>query len=361
MTPNLQPGQTEIQLSFRGPGCRAFKKLYYGPSAPRVLPILCERGLRQVQLVCQYRHLGGISHHCGDLTVEIRRRAALAHGALNQHRKILFQNQYIAFDKRCELFQMLVIAKLMYGADSWVATNDRTQQCFYKAILKLYRRLLRVAPEQHLSDDEVLCRVGLPCPEVLLRQARLRYFATLVHSNLPDLWAILSKDIHWCRLLETDMIWMWQQLRNASTLPHPSEHYEQWLFTVQHSPGYWKRLIRRATTHGIQQRRRIWEVTQFHATILPRLWTVAGGRPEAEPHSETAEQTFFGCMLCQRGFKNAAGEAADMCKAHDVPAEHRLLFDQPTCEARMKYFHTMEKMKAHLYYSVECRRHTSEP
>ena len=91
MTPNLQQGKTEIQLSFRGAGCRTFKRQYYGPSAPRSLRILCEHGAREVQLVSQYRHLGGISHHCGDLAAEIRRRTGLAHGALNQHRKILFR------------------------------------------------------------------------------------------------------------------------------------------------------------------------------------------------------------------------------------------------------------------------------
>ena len=348
MTPNLQQGKTEIQLSFRGAGCRTFKRQYYGPSAPRSLRILCEHGAREVQLVSQYRHLGGISHHCGDLAAEIRRRTGIAHGALNQHRKILFQNPNIAFDKRCDLFQMLVMSKLMYGADSWVATNDRTHKCFYRAILKLYRRLLRITPEQHISDDEVLCRVGLPCPEVLLRQARLRYFATLVHTRIHDIWAIISTDVHWCRLLEDDMIWMWQQLRNASHLPHPADHYEQWFFMIQHSPGYWKRLIRRATTHCVQQRQRLWEVAQFHEAVLPRLWT------DQEP--DTLQQHHYGCMLCQRSFKNAAGEAAHMCRAHAIPADHRRLFDQPTCGACMKYFHTMEKMKAHLYYSVACRR-----
>ena len=348
MAPNLKPGKTEIIFSFRGAQCRTFKKQFYGPNAPKALPIVCERDTKYVQLVTQYRHLGGLTHHCGDMRAEIQRRAAIAHGAMNQHRRVLFQNKCIAFSSRCELFQMLVMSKFMYGADSWVATSDRTQNCFATAVYKLYRRLLKLPPDAHISDAEVLCRVQLPCPEVLLRQARLRYFATLVHANLPDLWSVLAWDVLWCGLLEDDMLWMWRQLCRSSALQDPRQHYEQWLFTIQHSPGYWKRLVRRATQHSVQQRQRLWQVEQFHYAVLPRMHELVDLPPAPAPAEVIVEGPRFGCMLCKRRFKNAAGEAAHMCKVHEFPAAARYLFDQPTCGACMKHFHTMQKMKAHL-------------
>ena len=127
---------------------------------------------------------------------------------------------------------MLVISKLTNGADSWTTQNGRMQQCFHQAVIKLYRRLAKIPADAHVTDVEVLCMVRLPSPEELLRRARLRYFATLVHAGLPDIWAILACDKTWCGLLEDDMIWMWQQLKGSSRLPHPQEGYEQWLFTV---------------------------------------------------------------------------------------------------------------------------------
>ena len=154
----------------------------------------------------------------------------------------------------------------------------------------------------------------------------------------------------------TYMVWMWQQLRAASDLQHPSQHYEQWLFTVQHSPGYWKRLIRRATSHSILQRYKVWQVEQFHARVLPRIWTMTTCPPEDSHTGSSDSLSSFGCMSCQRSFKNAAGEAAHLVKVHSIPAASRRLFDQPVCGACLKHFHTMQKMKAHLYYSTQCRQ-----
>ena len=152
------------------------------------------------------------------------------------------------------------------------------------------------------------------------------------------------------------MVWMWHQLRAASDLQHPSQHYEQWLFTVQHSPGYWKRLIRRAVLHSVLQRSKTWQVEQFHARILPRLWKLTTRNPDDLQAGASDSCGSFGCMTCRRSFKNAAGEAAHLFKVHSVPAASRRLFDQPVCGACMKHFHTMQKMKAHLYYSAQCRQ-----
>lgn len=45
-----------------------------------------------------------------------------------------------------------------------------------------------------------------------------------------------------------------------------------------------------------------------------------------------------------------------MFRAHGMIASRRTLADTPTCPACLKFYHTMEKMNAHLYYSVSCRR-----
>lgn len=54
--------------------------------------------------------------------------------------------------------------------------------------------------------------VDIPSPDELLRRASLRYFATLIHAQLPDAWTMLNQDMEWKGLLEEDMVWMWQQL-----------------------------------------------------------------------------------------------------------------------------------------------------
>ena len=48
-------------------------------------------------------------------------------------------------------------------------------------------------------------------------------------------------------------------------------------------------------------------------------------------------------------------EGAHMFKAHGIQSWSRQLFDEPSCPVCLKYFHTMAKTKAHLYYSASCR------
>ena len=153
-------------------------------------------------------------------------------------------------------------------------------------------------------------------------------------------------------------MWMWSQLKNASPQPCPTEGYEQSLFTVQHSPRYWKRLVRRAAEHSILQRRRVHHVCRFHREALPLLWQLTWRpRPEAatEPVCPAAWDRHFGSMQCQKMCLNAAGEAAHMNHVHGQVAGVCFLFDTTSCGACLKEFHTMQKIKAHLHYSARCR------
>lgn len=355
VTPNLSKGKTELQLTFRGNGSRELKVQYYGPHASGELPILCERGMHMIQLVTQYKHLGSIVHHSSDQRAEIRQRAAIAHGTLSQFGKQLFRNHDIQFDKRAELFQMLVMTKFLYGAESWIAIDARTQKAYHSTVMRLYKRLGCIQPAERLSDDAILVRVAQLSPEELLRRTRLRYLSTLVHVKLTDIWAVLALDDAWRSLLEDDLVWMWSQLKRASHLTDPRENYPQWLILIQTSPRYWKRLINRACAHAISQRKKVQQVRDFHQSALDRLWTQLpiDDRPKI---CQTKQQpAVFGCFACGDCFCSKAGEAAHMFKKHGQASKLRSLFDQPSCPACLKYYHTLLKLKAHLHYSKSCR------
>ena len=78
--------------------------------------------------------------------------------------------------------------------------------------------------------------------------------------------------------------------------------------------------------------------------ISPESYT--GARPEEET---------FGCMTCGISCRSKAGEGAHMFRVHGLKALSRQWFDEPTCPACLRFFHTMAKTKAHLYYSPRCR------
>eukprot|EP00435_Cladocopium_sp_Y103_P026910 s1210_g6.t1 len=355
LSPNLMPGKTELMATFRGAGSRQQRINFYGPLANRRFPVVCEGEVCYIQMVTQYKHLGSVAHHTGEQKKELRQKAAVAHSAFNHHKKVIFQNRHLALERRVELFQMLVLSKLLYGADSWIATDGSMDEKFKTTIMNLYRRLLKLAGDCHICDEELLVKVGMPSADELLRRARLRYIVTLVQAGLPDLWALLHKDVDWCRLLEQDMVWMWRQLSRSSDLQDPRLHYDQWYDILVNSPKYWKRLVRRAIEHCVLQRKRVFLVRQMHANAICRFHEALDLAPPQFLSFEETDSASFGCMQCQKRCRNAAGEAAHMHRVHHEVSNLRHLFDQPTCSSCLKHFHTMAKLKAHLYYSRRCR------
>ena len=163
MLPKLQRGKTEILFTARA--------------------VLGEHGTHEVHLVNHYCHLGCVLHHAGDLKMEVRKRLAVAHQTFSKHRKLLFQNHLISLKKRAQIFQCLIGSRLLYGAESWVLRDQRTKDFVHSAIMRLYRRLLKLAPETSLHDDDVLHQLQLPSPSELLRIARLRYLGSLFACN----------------------------------------------------------------------------------------------------------------------------------------------------------------------------------
>ena len=353
MTPNLQPNKTEILFSLRGEASRQHKKELYGVHAPGSLPIVCEYGTFQVPVTSRYCHLGGLLHHVADQQAEIRRRIAIANAAMTQHSKLVFRNWAIPLKKRVQLFEALILSKLLYGADTWIVTDDKTEKYFNAATIRLYRRLLPVHHDQYLHDLEVLAIVRLPSPAELLRRARLRYVATLLHSGQRQEWGLLEQDRQWMLLVEEDMTWLCKQLCNCSNLGRPMEHWAQWQDLILNHRTYWRKLVRRACEHAILQRSNEWHLLHFHNLAVQGLRDFF----DYEPHDKDdfAEPgTIFGCLTCRKRCRSYAGEAAHMFKVHQHKASRRRLVDS-TCPACLKEYHTMEKVTAHLYYSQRCR------
>eukprot|EP00435_Cladocopium_sp_Y103_P015908 s2948_g3.t3 len=343
-------------VEFLGPckGSRRFKEQYFGPSSPQTLPVVGESRTFDVHLVGHYVHLGCVLHHAGDLKIEVRRRLAVAHQMFSKHRKLLFQNLAIGLQKRAQIFQSLIGSRLLYGAESWVLFDQRTKDFVHASIIRLYRRLLRVPHDAHLSDDAILDMLTLPSPSELLRIARLRYLGSLFACKQSASWGILNQDTSWLRLLEDDLLWMYDQLHHASDLPLPSQNLAAWTHLIIWHRPYWKRLIKRASTHAILQRSRHFRLLQFHQTVFSFLTDC--GQQMPPPASAQADVSgVFGCMSCRLRCRSKGGEGAHMNRAHGHICPVRTLFQGTQCAICLREFFTFGKLKQHLLRSDSCR------
>lgn len=173
MTPNLRSGKTEVLFSFRGPGSRAMKTKYFGAASPATLTVLCEDRVHEVHIAKNYVHLGGLAHHGGWRRQELARRAAIAHQAFGHHRRLLFCNNGVDLSKRAEL--SIIMSKLLYNSESWVFSTQADWKKWVAVLGRLYRRFLRLRPDERISNAALAVRADMPDATTVLRRSKLRY------------------------------------------------------------------------------------------------------------------------------------------------------------------------------------------
>ena len=355
MTPNVQPGKSELMLSFKGKGSRKLKERYYSPAGSSTMPIVCENATVPIHVVGEYLHLGALAHHSSSTICETKRRLGIGHQAFSTHRRLLYHNKQIPFEKRKQVFESLVLSKVLYGMELWTFKTRAGEQQFHSSILRLYRRLAKLPHDAHLREEDILCATELPAPSTLLRRQRLRYLVTLFQCGTVVPWGLLHSDLDWIDLLRDDLSWMYEQLQRTSHLPDPLLSFGPWRLLLREHPGYWKKLVTRAVKHDTLQRLRVQQVRQFHVRAINTLefhGLLAPGLPKPRPKLPRA---VFGCMRCQVPFRSKGGEGAHMNRSHQVVAEVRTLFDSTSCPACLKEYRSFSKVNAHLRSSANCR------
>ena len=354
MTPNLKRQKSEMMLSLRGKGSRHWRKVCFHEWNGR-MPVICAQGVEQLHIVGTYQHLGGLLHHCGDQRRESARRMAIAHGAFNEHRRLLYKNRAFGLEKRVGLFKSLVLAKAVYGMESWILETRGERAQLHSRMMRLMRRLLPDQHDAHLSDECIIAKTEIPWPSTTMRALRLRYLSQLYRAGDVGLWSVLRCDKAWLELIRADLDWMYRQLLNSSCLKDPRLDLGQWEAIMTNHPNYWKKLVGKATLHETLQWKNEYIVEEFHKEAILELEkakvierTLDGERGEVY-----AEDTHFGCVQCKVRCKTYAGECAHMFKKHNHISYLRT--SGPQCGACLKHYHTVARVQRHLRASRECR------
>lgn len=357
VTPNLQKGKTEILFTFRGQGARTLKQKYFSPQQGHRMTVVTEYGTHDISVVGDYVHFGSLTHHSGHSRKEMRRRIAIGNSAFNAHRRLLFQNQDLSPTKRAELFMTLVNSKISYGTETWVLDDLQSQKYFHGAILRLYKRLLKIAPDQAVQDEEVLNAAQLPAPEELLRLARLRYIGLLYKCEEITPWALLRADSGWMQQVQADLQWLWKLVANTTKLPNPNDHFPSWEYVLRYHRSYWKTLLQRGLHLARLHRQDDLLLRRLHHDVFAHLaqW---GPIPHApiRPHIPVECQLgHYGCMQCELRCRTKAGEGAHLFKVHGIIARERYWITHTACEVCLKEYHSHDKLQAHLRRSTTCR------
>ena len=357
VTPNLDKGKSEILFTFRGKGSRKLKVKYFSEEHGKCMPIVTEYSMHKISVVGQYTHLGSIAHHSGLSHRELRRRIAIGNAAFTAHRKVLFQNRSFSLRRRAELFQSIVLSKVVFGMETWCFHDAKHFQYFRSAILRLYRRLLKIAPAEKITDEEVLALTELPDPAHLLSIARLRYLGLLYKCDSITPWAHLRQDVEWTQMVQADLQWLWNLVSDTSRLRDPSQHFCDWQYVLRYHRSYWRRLLLRGQRLSCMRHKDNLMLRKLHHDVLAHLeetgtLCTAPVRPAIDAIQEAQ---YYGCMACEKRCRTKAGEGAHLFRVHGIVAVERFWMASTTCEACLKEFHSFDKLQVHLRTATACR------
>lgn len=256
MRVNFGAGKTEVILDVRGQGALEIRKELFRHHPPMFE--FCGRLGQQrfCRLVATYKHLGTVFSQRGRMLPEIRHRLGQARHAFRKHRKMIFGNANLPVKTRTQLFVTLVMSVLQFNIAVWPALTNNEHQAFARGVQSLYHSLAYAYWGTGVFTwrvERVAEALGLSLADVVLRNARLRYFQHLTLKADEFVWAFIHLDSGWLGLIRADLAWLHQQLPFSTPSSPPDFDWTAWEPLVMHKTR-WKSLVSRACAHADGQR-----------------------------------------------------------------------------------------------------------
>ncbi|CAE7899283.1 unnamed protein product [Symbiodinium sp. KB8] len=343
LDPNLKRGKTAIVLAIRGKGAQKARRAFLrGGGASLYLEDLH----KEVAIMPQYVHLGGIVDYKTNMKAEAKRRLALAGDALEAGAKLLYANKQIQKETRVKMFETAILATF-FNLAIWIPRGEA-----WSSLCDGYTRLLRRILAPHVLGTELF---KLPSPVIHLATGCWRLelqgikhrcsLLTNMVTNGPDaLWAILQAEETWLRTLRADLVAVSAEFKH---MPQPTAaSWPQWWHFIRDYPGRFKLGVKRYL-------RKEHERQCQEEVILVGLWGIYREACSWMPVQFT-KQTVWSCRACRRTFRSKGGLGAHFFKAHQRLAAYRTCIDGTVCRACCGQFWTSARLGTHLRDNPGC-------
>ena len=135
-----------------------------------------------IEHVERYTYLGTIVHNQWEMAAEIKSRVEKARSSFVKMRHI-FTNRHVSLPLKLRLLKCYVFPVLLYGAEAWTMTEQLMKK-LSAFEMWLYRRILRISWTDHITNEEVLRRVGKQQEIAFtVKRRKLEYFGHLMRHN----------------------------------------------------------------------------------------------------------------------------------------------------------------------------------
>lgn len=139
-------------------------------------------GTEPVQQVNKYCYLGSFVNSEWDQSMEIRSRIEKARTAFNNMRS-LFVSRDLSIKLKIRLAKCYIFPVLLYGMEAWTMMENLMKRV-ESFELWIYRRILRISWTEHITNEEVLRRLGKSREiSFIIKQRKLEYFGHVMRNE----------------------------------------------------------------------------------------------------------------------------------------------------------------------------------
>ena len=349
LIPNFNAGKTELLLDLRGPKSLTLRREMCHNEQQICIPSQFQD--YQLRLVGCYKHLGTWIQIGSGISMDIKTKFAIAHDLVTRYKGPVFSNRALAFEKKRQLFETMVLSTITFNAAAWMPRNCRQQQQLHSSFMKLYKRVCILhfgGDALTWSDDKVLNQFRLPSPEVTLRQARLRYVLQLCKGGQPHMWGLLQADGEWYQRFCKDVTWLDSFCPEAG-LQGLQMRWDLVVDYVTSSPTRWKRLIKTAVHRHISCREIDMQWLEWQTEIMHEVLEAGFALPKA---TNACKQYY--CLACKKSFKRQSDLSVHSFKKHHRLKPARQYVSGNTCEACLKTYPLHSDLINHVSRALRC-------
>ena len=354
---NMDCGKTEVVLMYRGRAANPLRSAMFDNEVAPALVTATASHVLTIRVVPSYKHLGARYSMDLDANQEVSVRSAMARQAFESLRKQIFTNKHIPIKARLQLYDSLVLSRLLYGCSVWSDLNASQVAHLETLLIGHHRRMHNIGfwSETHMSDLDFCRSHNVQSFRILWARHRLVYLQHLAQHALPAhrdlLLAEYATGKGWLHEVCADLQWLSTLTDLPFEVPQISDGW-QMVWDILASWRGWKTSIKRACARHLVQEKLAWEVQRYHVCIIDELERNDAiiSRPEDElPPDETVGQTFT-CTHCSASFATRQRLAVHENKKHGLIAEERWYIQSSVCAGCLKDFHTSARVLAHLRY-----------
>eukprot|EP00438_Fugacium_kawagutii_P012806 Skav211686 [mRNA] locus=scaffold216:463619:466099:- [translate_table: standard] len=292
-----------------------------------------------------------------DLSREIGQRLGMARTAYDDVKRPIFANRRLPSGTRLQLFNSLVMSRLLYSSNTWSDIPAAQLKKIESALMTYYRSIVDDGwwHDQCSTNQALLARHQLPTFRALLAKGRLQYLHHLACEGHDYHWDLLLTEFSygsgWLFEVLEDLRW----LQSCSDLPItlPDLVQPDWPRLRQELRGCpsWKGRVHTALKKHLLREHIAFVTEDYHDKILGSLESadVEIYKPEEAERPE-APLPAHRCSLCPSSFATAKQLATHSWVVHGTRAPETLLIQSTVCGGCLKDHWTTARLYQHLKY-----------